>query len=223
MFDSVLGRPVGAPGRPALGAAVSLSLHLLALALALTLATRPQAPPPLEVIHFPRPPKVPAPGASRPGPTEPPLRPQVLTKPLAPQPASRPASVASEAEPPATPGGGEPGPAAESCSLELCGPGAGPGGEVRVLEAHMVPPRLLSGPAPGYPPQALRERIGGTVSVRCTVTLQGTVEDCQVLRGLPLVEGPILEALRARRYAPALEDGRPVAVRMLFTVRVVPP
>ena len=87
----------------------------------------------------------------------------------------------------------------------------------------MTPLRLLSGPAPSYPPQALRERIGGTVSVRCTVTLLGAVEGCQVLRGLPLVEGPILEALQARRYAPALEDGRPVSVRMVFTVRVVPP
>jgi periplasmic protein TonB len=228
MFDSVLGRSLGAPGRPALGAAVSLSLHLVAFALALALATRASAPPPIEIIHFPPHPKGPAHGPARPGPTEPPVRPEPLrprtpVKPLAlPSPAPEAASPTSETERSTAGASGQPGPA-EACASEPCGAAGGPGSDVRLLEAHMTPPQLLSAPAPTYPPQAARERIGGTVSVRCTVTIQRTVEDCQVLRGLPLVEGPILEALRARRYAPAQEDGRPVAVRMVFTVRVVPP
>ncbi|HMK72190.1 MAG TPA: TonB family protein [Myxococcaceae bacterium] len=226
MFDSVLGRSLGPAGRPALGAAASLSLHCLALALALAVSTRASAPPPVEIIHFPPLPK----GPARPGATEPPVRPEPLRprKPLALSPAKslapRPTSLTPHAEQATAERSGEPGPAeVQPCAAEPCPPAGSPGADVRVLEAHMTPPRLLSGPAPSYPAQAQRERIGGTVSVRCTVSVHGAVEDCQVLRGLPLVEGPILEALRARRYVPALEDGHPVAVRMVFTVRVVPP
>ncbi|MGO9829992.1 MAG: energy transducer TonB [Myxococcaceae bacterium] len=55
------------------------------------------------------------------------------------------------------------------------------------------------------------------------MTAEGRVRDCVVLKSLPDLEEPALAALSARRYRPALQDGRPVAVRLGFPVRVLPP
>jgi TonB family protein len=87
----------------------------------------------------------------------------------------------------------------------------------------MVAPRLLSGPEPRYPAEAALERVGGTVLVRCTVTDKGTVEDCLVMKSVPLLDASVLSAVVARRYAPALFAGRPLSVRMVIPVRFVPP
>jgi len=45
--------------------------------------------------------------------------------------------------------------------------------------------------------------------VRCVITAAGSVEGCEVLRGLPLAEAAVLAALQARQYRPAEISGRP--------------
>jgi len=87
----------------------------------------------------------------------------------------------------------------------------------------MQPPQLLSGPEARYPVAAALEHVGGNLLVRCTVTEEGQVTDCVVLKSLPFMEEPVLAALYARRYRPALQDGKPTSVRMVFPVRVIPP
>jgi protein TonB len=87
----------------------------------------------------------------------------------------------------------------------------------------MLPPRLLSGPEPRYSAEAALEHVGGTVLVRCTVTELGSVEDCVVMKSVPLLDASVLKALAARRYTPALFEGRPLSVRMVIPVRFVPP
>jgi protein TonB len=223
MFDSVLGRAPGAPGRPGTGTAVSLGLHGLGLALALYLSALQHTPTPLPIgpIVFPSGPRRPAvesgqPGASQPPPRPAPLRPRRdgPASPRLPQPPARPAeATGGEATPDGT----------ASCAAAACSE-SGPAGVDSVLDGPQVStPRLLSGPEPAYPAEAARAHLGGTVLVRCSVTAEGTVKDCRVLRSLPLLDEPVLCALQARRYAPAVSDGHPVPVRMLFTVRVLPP
>jgi TonB family protein len=56
--------------------------------------------------------------------------------------------------------------------------------------------------------------------VRCIITAAGTVEGCEVLKGLPLADAAVLAALRARQYRPAQVEGRAVSVRHLFTIKV---
>jgi len=41
-----------------------------------------------------------------------------------------------------------------------------------------------------------------------------------VLKGVPLAEAAVVAALQARRYRPALVEGRPVAVHQNFTVHI---
>ncbi len=229
MFDSVLGRPLGAPARPGLGAAVSLGLHLLVLAVALQLShPSAVAGPPFVPVHFPRGPGAgtlgarPKAAAPAPTPRGPALRPRTAAARAAASPeevASAPAAPAPEGSPglAAAPGAPETPCTTAPCADALSQPPPGS------LSSDMQPPQLLSGPEPRYPLAAALEHVGGSLLVRCTVTAEGRVRDCVVLKSLPYLEEPVLAALSARRYRPALQDGRPVAVRMVFPVRVLPP
>jgi periplasmic protein TonB len=230
MFDSVLGRGLGAPGRPGFGAAVSVALHAFLLAVALVLSPSAPRPLPLPPIHLKvhlGPPPGPAGTRAPATPARPPpvLRPR--TTPLVAQPLPTPKADDSPVQPdgPSQPGTG-PGPGDDAvCQGQACGPSGTPGGDspILFLGAEMVPPRLLSGPAPSYPAEAALARLGGTVLLRCAVTASGTVEACTVLKGAPLLDEAALQAVTARRYAPALYEGRPVSVWMVLPVRFVPP
>ena len=58
--------------------------------------------------------------------------------------------------------------------------------------------------------------------VRCVITAVGTVEACEVLKGVPLAEAAVVAALHGRQYRPAQIEGRAVSVRHLFTIRIRP-
>ena len=230
MFDSVLGRGVGAPGRPGTGAAVSVGLPALLLALALTLSPRAPTPLALPTISFPRLlPRGPAAQGTRRASASVRPRPLATVKPQSAVP--EPAPRALDAVPPAidgqstSAGDGEAGTGTDACATPGCSPQGREGGEdtVPLLGPEMVAPRLLSGPEPRFPAEAALERVGGTVLVRCTVTDKGTVEDCLVMKSVPLLDASVLSAVVARRYAPALFAGRPLSVRMVIPVRFVPP
>ncbi|HEY5676933.1 MAG TPA: TonB family protein [Myxococcales bacterium] len=88
----------------------------------------------------------------------------------------------------------------------------------------MTPPAMISGPAPEYTADALERRVEGAMEVRCVVTSEGQVRSCKVLKGLPFMNGAVIEALERRRYKPALAQGKPVAVYYTFNLRLkLPP
>lgn len=81
-------------------------------------------------------------------------------------------------------------------------------------------PVLLSGPEVTLSPEARRTGVEGTMLVRCVITVTGTVEGCEVLKGVPLADAAVLAALRARQYRPAQVEGRAVSVRHLFSIKI---
>jgi len=228
MFDSVLGRTLGAPGRPGLGATVSVGLHLLVLAVALHLSRPTDVSLPVPVpVHFPRG-LLAGPAGTKPAAAAPTSLRRAALQPrtAAPAPSPKvedvtPSASASVAGTGTGTGTDEETGHGSTCTTPPC---AGAGGEGPVLlTADMQAPQLLSGPEPRYPLAAALEHVGGNLLVRCTVTAEGTVQDCVVLKSLPYLDEPVLQALSARRYRPALQDGKPVSVRMVFPVRVIPP
>jgi periplasmic protein TonB len=231
MFDSVLGRGVGAAGRPGFGAAVSVGLHAFLLAVALVISRPVAGPLPFPHIHFASVhlgPATPAGGTAAPRKPHPPLvvKPRT-TETVTPTPKA-PLTQASplDGNTDERTGNGGPGRGSDGalCPAPPCSPGGTPGGESPVLLLpEMLPPRLLSGPEPRYPTAAAFEHLGGTVLLRCTVTDAGSVESCTVLKSAPLLDEAALRAVTARRYAPALYEGRPVSVWMVLPVRFVPP
>jgi TonB family protein len=81
----------------------------------------------------------------------------------------------------------------------------------------MTAPVLLEGSAPQYTREAQAARVEGKVLVRCVITTQGTVSDCQVLKALPLLTDVVLESLKKSRFRPVTYQGREQAIRYLFT------
>ena len=72
--------------------------------------------------------------------------------------------------------------------------------------------------APEYPPLAQQARVEGTVILECTISPKGRVTDVKVLRGIPLLDGAAVEAVRQWVYNPTLLNGVPVPVVMTVTV-----
>lgn len=84
----------------------------------------------------------------------------------------------------------------------------------------MTPPAMLAGPNPEYSPDAIERGIQGVMQVRCIVAVSGVVRACKIVKGLPFMNGPVIDALQARKYRPALAQGKPVDVFYTFTVRL---
>jgi TonB family protein len=79
-------------------------------------------------------------------------------------------------------------------------------------------PRLLSAPEPIYPDQARAARVQGDVSVDLLISDTGKVAGLSVLSGSPLLRDAALNALRQRRYAPAMLDGKPVSAHVVVVL-----
>ncbi|QRO02753.1 energy transducer TonB [Archangium violaceum] len=86
--------------------------------------------------------------------------------------------------------------------------------------SSMTPPEMLSGAAVRYTPEALVARVSGLVIARCTITREGAVEHCRILKGLPYMDEAVIEALESRRYRPVLFQGNPVSVPYTFNVKL---
>lgn len=79
-------------------------------------------------------------------------------------------------------------------------------------------PRKLKHVNPQYPSEAKRALIAGVVVLECTIDVEGRVQDVRVLRGVPQLNGPAIDAVRQWVYTPTLLEGQPVPVIMTVTV-----
>jgi len=89
--------------------------------------------------------------------------------------------------------------------------------------ATMTRPVFVSGPDLTYTERALEQEVEGLMVVRCVVSVEGTVRDCRVLKGLPYMDSAVVEALELRRYRPALQGGKPIEVSYVFKVNLKVP
>jgi protein TonB len=89
-------------------------------------------------------------------------------------------------------------------------------------QAELIPPRALPGRRePDYPPTARRLRAEGTVVLRAVITVEGAVDEVEVVRAPEPDWGMVeaaMAAVAAWRYEPGMLRGRPVAVRMTVMV-----
>ena len=248
MFDAITHDSERRSRRLGAGTLLSLGLHAGLLLAALLLPSREPPPPPeppQPVFLMPQGPKGPAappgPAAPRAEAPRPAARPRArraraITPPrqvpppvaevpqlptLPPLPIDGPeAQEGSEGVEEATAEGGPPG--AVGCVGVHCtgsGPGGGGGGEV-VFGPGMTRPVRLSGEDPSYTREAREAGVEGMLVVRCTITSEGRLEDCRVIKGLPHMDAEVLRALSTHRYSPVTFQGRPVRVGYVFNVRL---
>jgi len=91
---------------------------------------------------------------------------------------------------------------------------------VEFNEATMTAPSMISGPNPEYTDEAIERGIEGNMTLRCIVDAQGHVHGCKILKGLPFMDRAVIKALEARKYKPAMAQGKPVDVFYVFTLRL---
>ena len=128
-------------------------------------------------------------------------------------------------------GAGEPaccgGPGEPACApvkAPVCGdPGQPPCGNSTIpFGQGMVRPSLLAGEEqPALSREALVAKVEGLVIAKCTITTEGAVKDCKLIKTLPYMDEAIKANLMARKYTPVMFQGKPVSVEYTFTFRIV--
>jgi serine/threonine-protein kinase len=88
------------------------------------------------------------------------------------------------------------------------------------LDESNVQLSKISGPDPEYTPKALDADVEGLMLVKCTVTVQGAVQGCRVLKGLPFMDRAVVSALEQRRYKPYLLGGKPTEIDYTFKIKL---
>jgi len=88
---------------------------------------------------------------------------------------------------------------------------------------EMTRPALVSGGELSYPREAIVAGVSGTIVAKCTITAEGTLRHCRIIKGLPFLDKAALDVLATRRYSPAMLQGKPVSVEYVFNLKVAPP
>ncbi len=84
--------------------------------------------------------------------------------------------------------------------------------QVELVETALAIAPLVRRP-PDYPPEALKQRLGGDVQLKFDVTAAGFVENVSVVKSSdPQFEEPAVRALSTWRYLPRIVAGKRVAV-----------
>ena len=104
--------------------------------------------------------------------------------------------------------------------LLVAGPAAPqslPSGVYRAGDDGVAFPRVVWQVAPGYPIEAMRAGVHGTVRLEAIVGANGSVQDVRVVKSLDRNYGLDAEAVRAAktwRFEAGLKDGSPVPVAL---------
>jgi protein TonB len=93
----------------------------------------------------------------------------------------------------------------------------GPKKPVRV-GGNVKPPRLLSGPAPIYPPLARQARIQGIVVIEAIIDEHGNIIEMHAISGHPLLIPAAMKAVSQRKYEPTVLDGEATPVNLRVEV-----
>ncbi|HRI70295.1 MAG TPA: energy transducer TonB [Polyangium sp.] len=82
----------------------------------------------------------------------------------------------------------------------------------------MSRPTLIAGLTPSLPPIAIAKGVTGTWIGRCIITEQGSVEGCEVIKGLPESNEHICQSIQAQKYTPIIFEGKPQRVFYQFKI-----
>jgi TonB family protein len=102
-------------------------------------------------------------------------------------------------------------------------PGAAPSvPSVLSFGPEMTRPTLVSGGELAYPREAILAGVAGTIVAKCTITSEGALRSCRIIKGLPFLDKPALDVLATRKYSPVTYQGKAVSVEYVFNLKVAP-
>ena len=210
-----------APALPAPGAAVVAPEPLASASPQALPSARPTRPRRAPAPRAPAP-EDPAPAASTPAAPPAPL----AAAPPATENVARSAGDGSADARPTERGGGV-GPGATSAAVSGGGGGGARGGEgvatVLPFMDGMTRPSLLEKVDPEYTREAREANATGLILTKCVITVDGRLERCRIVKGMPTMDEAVLRALAKWRFTPVLYQGRPTAVEYVIPIRLVGP
>ena len=86
---------------------------------------------------------------------------------------------------------------------------------------HTSAPRVIHRVDPEYTDEALDAKLQGTVVLSMVVSIDGAPGEIKVVRGLGKgLDEKAIECLRQWRFAPALEHGDPIPMKVTFEMNL---
>lgn len=233
MFDSVLAQnvPRRQVGR---GAVLSFVVHVVVVAAALYISSRPheeERKDARKVMLFNPPPPPPPPPAGGGAVTKPKVEKKKIikkpdtviqtTKKEAPKPQEQPKPQEETPEPGGVVGGVKGGVAGGVVG----GVVGGTLGSTVPFGVGMVRPTWKTNPAPIWSREAAAIKVQGTALVKCVVNLEGRLQNCRIVKGLPFMDQSIVETLTKewQTNGPIMYQGRPAFVDYVIPVHIVAP
>jgi len=89
----------------------------------------------------------------------------------------------------------------------------------KIFKAGILNGLAISLPKPVYPAAAMAVNAIGTVSIRITIGIDGSVESAEALSGHPLLRNSSVTAARKAKFRPTLLKGKAVKVRGIIVYR----
>ncbi len=85
--------------------------------------------------------------------------------------------------------------------------------------SRTTPPHAIYSPGPDYPEKARKAKVQGVVTLKLTVSPDGSTKDIQVVKHLRSdLDANAVDAVRTWKFEPATKDGKPVAVSINIDV-----
>lgn len=104
------------------------------------------------------------------------------------------------------------------------GSGTGSGEAVLPFGEGMTRPECDRSAAPiEYTREALEAKVEGLLIIRCTIRIDGSVQNCQAIKGMPFMTDVALAQIAKWKCAPATFQGRPVNIDYFFNIRLTMP
>ncbi|MFT3921291.1 MAG: energy transducer TonB [Myxococcales bacterium] len=105
------------------------------------------------------------------------------------------------------------------------GAGSRPGivsGDTTVLPFMdgMTRPNLLSKVDPEYTKEARDANVSGLFISKCVIGTDGGLKRCKMVKGNPMMDQAVLNALSKWKYTPVVYQGKPVSVEYIIQVRL---
>jgi len=87
----------------------------------------------------------------------------------------------------------------------------------------MTRPSSISPDEIQFTREAREAKVSGTMIVRCLITTEGALQNCRIMKSVPMMDQAVLSSLAQHRGAPVLYQGRPVAAEYTYTIRLKSP
>ena len=84
---------------------------------------------------------------------------------------------------------------------------------------RLKPPIPIRQVSPGYPEEAIRSNIEGTVALGITVDIKGSIKDVEILGSVPGLDEAAIAAVKQWQYAVATFGGKPISYRTMTFIR----